>query len=613
MNGQVSEMMNERRSRWTADERKISSRSSCCERKRACPTCGQFRLTTVSVDDGDLSVVICDGCQQGFGIDDSMDVETVARLRNEFGDDVVRMTVVTCHQCRNDDVNRFILVDLDRDRQVLRFMCRECSNVSDVPLNDWALASNGPGNDDDMWMPEVLGSVEDDGRESPWSDADSGYAVDDRDVDFGSISCDCGNNEVDCFEEHFDPVSRDLYRVKCLICGDELVLDDAFFPIECDHCGNDTKEVFAWSVDDFGRMTSVRCLACDRSLYFPGQLRDKMDVAYKKRHRTEITSSINHGRTRITDLRDVRRGDHVAWHRWYAIWHHAIVVNVPDDGRSLTVIHNSGDRVKLNGHFASVRLETLHFNQTNVDFHRIDYPAGITQPVDQVVERACSRLGEAKYNPLTNNCEHFARWCKAGSAQSGQVRNFTDRLALVGESAAAKVALEAAGDGVEALAAGSLKTFNRLGTSISQRAANVFGRATSGAVRNVKCGALACNVAVNFGLEAILFTKDVVSTYSKYKSGAISRDEFRQQLAKQGCESLGGLIAGSGFGILLQVLIPIPVLGGLIGCTLGSLLGRFIGAIIGKQIGGIKFDALNLQNLKRRRRRRRRIIFHVGS
>ena len=30
---------------------------------------------------------------------------------------------------------------------------------------------------------------------------------------------------------------------------------------------------------------------------------------------------------------------------------------------------------------------------------------------DEVIRRAVSRLGEKGYNPATNNCEHFARWC----------------------------------------------------------------------------------------------------------------------------------------------------------------------------------------------------------
>ncbi|MBZ9785682.1 lecithin retinol acyltransferase family protein [Pseudomonas sp. REP124] len=40
----------------------------------------------------------------------------------------------------------------------------------------------------------------------------------------------------------------------------------------------------------------------------------------------------------------------------------------------------------------------------------------------QVLERALSRVGEARYRLLTNNCEHFCYWCLFGKSQSPQVR-----------------------------------------------------------------------------------------------------------------------------------------------------------------------------------------------
>lgn len=40
----------------------------------------------------------------------------------------------------------------------------------------------------------------------------------------------------------------------------------------------------------------------------------------------------------------------------------------------------------------------------------------------ETIRRAKSRLGEADYNLVSNNCEHFAMWCKTGVAESSQVR-----------------------------------------------------------------------------------------------------------------------------------------------------------------------------------------------
>ncbi|MGD1861319.1 MAG: lecithin retinol acyltransferase family protein [Leptolyngbyaceae cyanobacterium] len=43
---------------------------------------------------------------------------------------------------------------------------------------------------------------------------------------------------------------------------------------------------------------------------------------------------------------------------------------------------------------------------------------------DIVVHRAESRLGEQRYDLLTNNCEHFANWCKTGRSDCEQMAGF---------------------------------------------------------------------------------------------------------------------------------------------------------------------------------------------
>lgn len=53
-----------------------------------------------------------------------------------------------------------------------------------------------------------------------------------------------------------------------------------------------------------------------------------------------------------------------------------------------------------------------------------EYSEGFGYIPDVVVERAKSRLGENNYNLLSNNCEHFASWCKTGISDSKQIRNY---------------------------------------------------------------------------------------------------------------------------------------------------------------------------------------------
>lgn len=47
---------------------------------------------------------------------------------------------------------------------------------------------------------------------------------------------------------------------------------------------------------------------------------------------------------------------------------------------------------------------------------------------EETVARAESRLGERHYNIATNNCEHFAIWCKTGISESTQIEDFLRKI-----------------------------------------------------------------------------------------------------------------------------------------------------------------------------------------
>lgn len=47
---------------------------------------------------------------------------------------------------------------------------------------------------------------------------------------------------------------------------------------------------------------------------------------------------------------------------------------------------------------------------------------------EETVERAKQRLGETSYNFFTNNCEHFAIWCKTGVSESLQISGMLNSL-----------------------------------------------------------------------------------------------------------------------------------------------------------------------------------------
>lgn len=49
------------------------------------------------------------------------------------------------------------------------------------------------------------------------------------------------------------------------------------------------------------------------------------------------------------------------------------------------------------------------------------YQTGSYYDSDEVVRRAISKLDESGYDLFSNNCEHFANWCKTGQKFSDQV------------------------------------------------------------------------------------------------------------------------------------------------------------------------------------------------
>lgn len=72
---------------------------------------------------------------------------------------------------------------------------------------------------------------------------------------------------------------------------------------------------------------------------------------------------------------------------------------------------------------------------------------------DVVIERAESRLGEQHYDLLSNNCEHFAMWCKTGKNESSQLANYGLDAGLTNLGGSRRLMQEAAqsGNPIEAL------------------------------------------------------------------------------------------------------------------------------------------------------------------
>jgi hypothetical protein len=288
-------------------------------------------------------------------------------------------------------------------------------------------------------------------------------------------------------------------------------------------------------------------------------------------------------RSQIDNLKELHRGDHIAFQRKYVIWHHAIVgedVRLNGCRGKVKVIHNSGTaNEKLRCQAASVREEEIDIDLQKDELYRYDYDSvgGRRFSADEIVQRARSRFDE-KYNALRFNCEHFAWWCTTGEQKSEQCTTARERLVNTSLDAIIKTVQEAVVTVVEYTTNFSFKLSDLV--NFFKRPAILF-RGVNKVSQAVKAGAIVCNVLSNLLTEGVQFGILTYRLYEKLACNLISRTDFNKQLTKRGFECLGGFIGATVFGIGGQFLIPVPVLGGFLGTIAGNLLCRFLGAAAG--------------------------------
>lgn len=144
------------------------------------------------------------------------------------------------------------------------------------------------------------------------------------------------------------------------------------------------------------------------------------------------------------------RADHIrvrfCWKGFIPYWHHGIDMG---DG---TVIHYTSG-IPMNAASAAnpihgsddERLAAMEVRRTPMEeFHwgkkiEIVNHSNVLE-ASTVVDRALGAVGGKAYLLSHNNCEHFATWCKVGTARSWQVEGM-ESLALSTVSATAKSAL----------------------------------------------------------------------------------------------------------------------------------------------------------------------------
>ncbi|MBM3289409.1 MAG: hypothetical protein FJY92_04585, partial [Candidatus Hydrogenedentes bacterium] len=115
------------------------------------------------------------------------------------------------------------------------------------------------------------------------------------------------------------------------------------------------------------------------------------------------------------------RGDHLrVFRRGY--WHHGIDCG---DG---TVIHYTGELFDRAN--AAVRRTPMAQFAKGGRVRVVKSDASFD--AEAIIARAEGRLEEMRYSTVSNNCEHFATWCRTGRRESKQVRRAIAAAATLG-------------------------------------------------------------------------------------------------------------------------------------------------------------------------------------
>jgi hypothetical protein len=115
------------------------------------------------------------------------------------------------------------------------------------------------------------------------------------------------------------------------------------------------------------------------------------------------------------DTAALQRGDHIRAGRPWNPHHDGIYLG---DG---LVIHLTGGTPDGGKAAASVQIDSLARFAAGRPVTVRRYSG--THDPEEIVTRAISRLGEGNYDLISNNCQHFARWCATGDHESEQIRS----------------------------------------------------------------------------------------------------------------------------------------------------------------------------------------------
>jgi hypothetical protein len=144
---------------------------------------------------------------------------------------------------------------------------------------------------------------------------------------------------------------------------------------------------------------------------------EKQDVV-KESATIVMTALLKHVEVKKTSQCEIKPGD--------VIWANRIVHGKPynhcgiyeGDGQVIHFAAPQGSEISQEN--AVVHRVTLENFANNCPVKIVDFPEEECFCVEETINRAQQRIGERGYNFATNNCDHFATWCKTGQQKSLQ-------------------------------------------------------------------------------------------------------------------------------------------------------------------------------------------------
>ena len=299
----------------------------------------------------------------------------------------------------------------------------------------------------------------------------------------------------------------------------------------------------------------------------------------------------------VSSLSQLQYGEHIAIEgKCACYWRHTIVEDVdtkggtiktieyfnPAKGFSEDTLNDSKDAGKAQVRRGEYRLED--------GLYLIKHDKCLS--AEDVVKRARSRLGENEYHLFYNNCEHFAMWCKTGISSSEQVEDFKDVMKDGAVSLAANLGTQAAAKAGEVIVETTVRevtkkfvsetvvqeivksgeTTKQIFTNAAEttRETTIKVTQTSKAPQTSKLRGAAYAAVV----EGAFAAWDISCAIEDLKVGNITNEEYIDTVGKRIVGGVGRVAGSSTGAIVGQFLIPVPVLGGIVGGWVGASLGR---------------------------------------